>query len=99
MVIGKGCVEWALPLLNDERMLVQTWKLHSEINLHFQREGKDVNFSDLTITGWHREGTGIRLKEAMGRASGGFEVYLSDWGKLPTCGDKVGGMHQLCPCF
>ena len=95
-VIGKGCSEWALPILNDKRVLLETWRAQPTRKIRLLKENKEVTIAELNIQEWRREGAGLKLREMPGNT---WDVLLGDWGKDTTCADKSGPTRQFCACY
>jgi hypothetical protein len=94
--IGKGCSEWALPIFNDQRVLLETWRPKPTRKLKLLKENKEISIADLNIKSWKREGAGLKMRELPGNS---WEMLLGEWEKGTTCGDKSGASRQLCACY
>ena len=97
--IGKGCVEWALSLLNEEAVLTYSWSRGRGVQLVFEEDGQTRRLGDLEVLRWRRQGPGVRLKETGELGRKGWEVELGEWTRPPMCSDKSLVAHEVCACF
>jgi len=84
---GRSCVEWALTLLNDERLL------RGRV-FYFMRDGRSSRLEDLDGIRWGREGVGVRLRKAAEH----WELLLAEWSRPPSCADQAPATQPLCVC-
>lgn len=85
---GRSCAEWALTLLNDERLLRNR-------TFSFLREEMRSRVEDLEGVVWKREGVGVRLRKTESR----WELLLAEWSRPPFCDDQAPATQPLCACF
>ena len=96
---SKVCAYWALPLLNDQRILQQAWRADSTIRVRFLGGGLEQTFGEVNVVEWRREGTGVRLFQTYSSVGTGWIVSQTPWTKELTCSDSDAISRQLCPCY
>ena len=96
---NKVCAYWALPLLNDQHILQQTWRSNSTLRLRFLNSGEEQTFEKVNIVEWRREGAGVRMIQTYSEMGIGWIISQVPWNYELKCSDADAFSRQLCPCY